>query len=63
MPTIINTELKRRNREVLGVEELSEQDLQEIVLARVPAEYARLDALLEDGNDEVHGMDSPSEIR
>ena len=38
--------LKRRDREVLGVEELSEEDLRELAASRVPAEYAWLDELL-----------------
>ena len=31
--------LKRRDREVLGVEELSEQDIRDIAAAQVPTEY------------------------
>jgi prevent-host-death family protein len=40
--------LKRRDREVLGVEELSEEDIREIAAARVPDEYAYLDELMND---------------
>lgn len=38
--------LKRRDREVLGIEELSEQDVRAIAAAEVPAEYAYLNELL-----------------
>jgi prevent-host-death family protein len=38
--------LKRRDREVLGVEELSEEDVRAIAVAEVPAEYAYLNDLL-----------------
>jgi len=38
--------LKRRDREVLGIEELSEQDVRAIAVAEVPAEYAYLNELL-----------------
>ncbi len=38
--------LKRRDREILGVEELSEEDIREIAAAQVPAEYAYLDELM-----------------
>lgn len=40
--------LKRRDREVLGIEELSEEDIREIAAARVPDEYKYLDELMED---------------
>ena len=40
--------LKRRDREVLGLEELSEQDIRDIAAAQVPAEYAYLDELMND---------------
>lgn len=40
--------LKRRDRRVLGAEELSEQQLEAIRAARVPAEYAGLDSELKD---------------
>lgn len=40
--------LKRRDREVLGVEELSEEDVREIAAARVPDEYAWLDELMDE---------------
>ena len=40
--------LKRRDREVLGVEELSEQDIRDIAAAQVPAAYAYLDELMND---------------
>lgn len=38
--------LKRRDREVLGIEELSHQDVKDIAAARVPDEYAYLNDLL-----------------
>jgi len=38
--------LKRLDREVLGIEQLSEQDVRGIALAEVPAEYAYLNELL-----------------
>ena len=38
--------LKRRDRQVLGVEELSEQDIRDIAAAKVPEEYAYLNELL-----------------
>lgn len=38
--------LKRRDREVLGIEELSHQDVNDIAAARVPDEYAYLNDLL-----------------
>jgi prevent-host-death family protein len=38
--------LKRRDREVLRVEDLTEADLKAIQAAEVPAEYAYLDAEL-----------------
>jgi hypothetical protein len=34
---------KRRDREVLGIEELSAEDIRAIALAKVPPEYASLD--------------------
>lgn len=40
--------LKRREQEVLRVEELSDSDLRAIAQARVPLEYAALDAELGD---------------
>jgi prevent-host-death family protein len=40
--------LKRRDREVLGVDQLSEEDIRAIALAEVPAEYAYLDDLLKE---------------
>ena len=40
--------LKRRDREVLGIEHLSEEDIRDIAAAQVPAEYAYLDELLDD---------------
>lgn len=40
--------LKRRDREVLGVEQLSEEDIRDIAAASVPDEYAYLDDLLKD---------------
>lgn len=40
--------LKRRDREVLGVEELAEEDIRDIAAAKVPAEYAYLDELMTD---------------
>ncbi|MDH5722754.1 MAG: type II toxin-antitoxin system Phd/YefM family antitoxin [Alphaproteobacteria bacterium] len=40
--------LKRRDREVLGVEELNEDDIRDIAAAQVPAEYAYLNDLLDD---------------
>lgn len=39
--------LKRRDREVLGPEDFTEADLEAIAAAEVPAEYAHLDAELE----------------
>lgn len=39
--------LKRRDREALAVEELSEADLQSIVASEVPSQYGYLDAELE----------------
>lgn len=38
--------LKRHDREVLQVHELSEEDVRAIAAAKVPAEYAYLDELL-----------------
>lgn len=38
--------LKRLDRQVLGVEELSEEDIRDIATARVPKEYEYLDELL-----------------
>ena len=38
--------LKRRDKQVLGVEELSEQDIRDIAAAKVPEEYAYLNELL-----------------
>lgn len=38
--------LKRRDRHVLGVEELSEEDVRDIAAAKVPEEYAYLNELL-----------------
>jgi prevent-host-death family protein len=38
--------LKRRDREVLGIEELSEQDVRNIAAAQVPKEYEYLNELL-----------------
>lgn len=38
--------LKRWDREVLGIEELSEEDVRAIAVAEVPAEYAYLNDLL-----------------
>ena len=38
--------LKRRDREVLGIEDLSEDDVREIAAANVPEEYAYLNDLL-----------------
>ncbi len=40
--------LKRRDREVLGVEQLSEEDIRDIAAASVPDEYAYLDDLMKD---------------
>lgn len=40
--------LKRRDREVLGIEELSEDDIRDIAAAQVPDEYAYLNDLLDD---------------
>lgn len=40
--------LKRRDREVLAIEQLSQQDIRDIASARVPAAYAYLDDLLDD---------------
>ncbi len=40
--------LKRRDRQVLGVEELSEEDIRDIATANVPEEYAYLNELLDD---------------
>lgn len=39
--------LKRRDRQVLGIEELSEEDVRDIAAANVPEEYAYLNELLE----------------
>lgn len=39
--------LKRRDRQVLGIEELSEQDIRDIAVAQVPKEYEYLNELLE----------------
>ena len=39
--------LKRRDREALAVEQLSDADLDAIAAARVPAEFGHLDAELE----------------
>jgi hypothetical protein len=42
------TEIRKPGkREVLGVEELSEQDIRDIAAAEVPSEYAYLDELLD----------------
>lgn len=38
--------LKRRDRQVLGVEDLSEDDVRNIAAANVPEEYAYLNELL-----------------
>lgn len=38
--------LKRRDRQVLGVEDLSEDDVRDIAAANVPDEYAYLNELL-----------------
>ncbi len=38
--------LKRRDRQVMGVEELSEEDIRDIASANVPEEYAYLNELL-----------------
>lgn len=40
--------LKRRGRHVLGIDELSEQQVDAIRAARVPAEFAGLDGELKD---------------
>lgn len=40
--------LKRRDREVLGVEDLSEQDIRDIAAAQIPEEYQYLNELLEE---------------
>jgi hypothetical protein len=40
--------LKRRDRRVLGTDELSEQQLDAVRAARVPAEFAGLDGELKD---------------
>jgi len=40
--------LKRRDREVLGLEELSEEDIRDIAAAQVPAEYSYLNELMSD---------------
>ncbi len=40
--------LKRRDRRVLGAEELSEQQLEAVRTARVPAEFAGLNSELKD---------------
>lgn len=40
--------LKRRDREVLRAEDFSDEDLKAIAAAKVPAEYAHLDAELKD---------------
>ena len=39
--------LKRRDRDVLGVEDLSEEDIRDIAAAKVPDEYAYLDELMD----------------
>ncbi|MGB4056712.1 MAG: type II toxin-antitoxin system Phd/YefM family antitoxin [Alphaproteobacteria bacterium] len=39
--------LKRRDRQVLGVEDLSEQDIRDIAAAQVPEEYEYLNELLD----------------
>ncbi len=38
--------LKHRDRQVLAIEELSEEDIRDIATATVPEEYAYLDELL-----------------
>jgi prevent-host-death family protein len=38
--------LKRRDRQVLGIQELSEEDVRDIAAANVPEEYAYLNELL-----------------
>jgi prevent-host-death family protein len=38
--------LKRRDRDVLSIEELSEEDIRDIAAAKVPDEYAYLDELM-----------------
>ena len=38
--------LKRRDRQVLGVEDLSEEDIRDVAAANVPEEYAYLNELL-----------------
>ena len=38
--------LKRRDRQVLGIDELSEEDIRDIAVANVPEEYAYLNELL-----------------
>ena len=38
--------LKRRDRQVLGIDELSEEDIRDIAAANVPEEYAYLNELL-----------------
>ncbi len=38
--------LKRRDRQVMGVEELCEQDIRDIAAAQVPKEYEYLNELL-----------------
>jgi prevent-host-death family protein len=40
--------LKRRDRDVLGVEELSEENIRDIAAAKVPDEYSYLDELISD---------------
>jgi prevent-host-death family protein len=40
--------LKRRDRQALYAEELSQEDLDAIALAEVPAEFAHLDSELDD---------------
>ncbi|MCB1563912.1 MAG: hypothetical protein KDJ75_10085 [Alphaproteobacteria bacterium] len=40
--------LDKLTREVLGVEDLSKQDVLDITSARVPDEYAHLDKLMEE---------------
>lgn len=40
--------LKRRDRQVLGIEELSEEDVRDIAAANVPEEYAYLNELLDE---------------
>jgi PHD/YefM family antitoxin component YafN of YafNO toxin-antitoxin module len=40
--------LKRRDREVLGLEDFTDEDIDEIKKAKVPAEYAYLDDEIKD---------------